>query len=198
MMNNNIKIALDVEFKSSNLIKGDCLQLGFVAFLENPIENIDENDDWIVGKLSVCFKTQNQESEKNVMNFWANFPEMYQRIQNEAVPVEEGMCKVQQWLNEIYIKYNVTGFIADPASVDFQWFRSLYLTHCDQSLNTFNLPYKALCTDSMLYVFVNVLGLNKAEIISKCSSPKYPHTHYALEDALECAYFYLRIMQYKK
>lgn len=192
-----IKIALDVEFKSSNIITGECFQLGFVAFFENPDPEMLSTDDWVADKLSVCFKSQSQDTEKNVMDFWSKFPEIYQRIESEAVEVSDGMKQVQNWLNNLYDNYNVTGFIAVLAAVDFPWFRSLYLTYCDQSLNRFSLPYKCLCIDSMIETFVTVFGYDKKQMHAFCMSERYPHTHYALDDAMECAYYYLRLMIYE-
>lgn len=191
-----VSIALDVEFEHISVKSGNILQLGFVVFLEDATnEMIVSNNDWIVDTLSVCFKSQGCDVSPNVMNFWSKFPAVYQRIQDEAVDIRDGFRTIQNWLNALYQKYDVVNFIADPACVDFQWFSSLYVTYCDQSLNTFSLPYKCICVSTMFDEQVRIFGLDGDEFWKYCSdSNRFPHTHYATEDAMECAYMYLRIV----
>lgn len=188
-----ITIVLDVEFKSSNMITGDCLQLGFVA-IRNGVNllNIDCKEEWFIDSLSVCFKTQMQDEERSVMDFWSNFPDVYKRIESEAGPISEKMKEAQDWLNALSEKYKIVDFVADISCIDFPWFRNLYLTYCDRSKNKFTLPYKAICQYSMEQSLI-MAGFAKDEIKVWYQSDMYPHTHYAEEDALKTAYEYLRL-----
>ena len=152
MQKQNITIAIDTEFQSSNVITGNCLQLAFVAFLDDYEFNTDEDvstrqDLWIVDTLSVCFKDQNKEKDVKVMDFWEKFPTILNRIKSEEVDIQDGFQQIQSWLNNIYDKYNVCGFMSDLSSVDFPWFRNLYLVHCDQTLNNFLLPNYILVSE---------------------------------------------------
>lgn len=126
--------------------------------------------------MSVCFKPQSGKvNEKQVVEFWKQFPEIYNRIESEAVEIKDGMQTVQNWLNMVHSKYNVVNFVADHASVDMPWFRNLYLEHCDQSKNTFKLPWACESTVSMRNVLVS-LGCDKNGLKIITSSDVYPHT----------------------
>ena len=187
-----ITIVLDTEFESSNMINGNFLQLGLVAILNDAdLDNLDD-DHWIVGKLSKCFKDQGKEKEKPVMDFWSKFQDIHDKIENEAVPIEIGMLDVQTWLNNLSDMYEITNFMCDISCVDFAWFRNLYLTHCDITNNKFFLSYKGLCQYSM-EESLSLLGVDKKEIYDFYKSERFPHTHYALDDALKTAYEYLRL-----
>ena len=187
-----ITIVLDTEFKSSNMITGDCLQLGFVAiFDEADLDNLDD-DHWIVSYISVCFLSQDKDYEDGVMNFWSNFPEVYNKIMSEAGPIDQKMYEVKEWLNNLSEAYEISNFMSDISCVDFTWFRNLYLTYCTTEGDKFFLPYKAICGYSMEEALI-IAGIDKKEIRDFYQSERFPHTHYALEDALKTAYEYLRL-----
>lgn len=187
-----ITIVLDSEFESSNMITGNCLQLGFVAILNDAdLDNLD-NDHWIVSQLSVSFKSQNKEKDDSAMIFWSKFPDVYNRIASEAGPISDKMYEVKNWLNKLSETYQITNFMADISCVDFTWFRNLYLTYCDTRGDNFNLPYKAICGFSMEETLI-LAGFNKQTIRDFYHSDRFPHTHYALDDALKTAYEFLRL-----
>ena len=119
---------------------------------------------------------------------------MYQRIKREGKNIKEQMQVLQIWLNDLSSKYKINNFVADISAVDYSWFRSLFLTHCDQSLNTFFLPYKCICTSNIVNVLLD-LGYSKMWIDNYSKSNKYPHTHYASEDALCTAYKFIRLKE---
>lgn len=191
----NILISIDTEFESSNVISGNCLQLAFVAFLEEA--NPDDNEDWIVDKLSLCFLDQEKQKNDNVMEFWSKFPEIHGRILSEAVDMKNAMLQLQVWLNELHRKYEVIGFLPDISTADFPWFRNLYLEHTDQKLTEFFLPWDCICLSNMMKTLI-VLGDNWKDIKTFCTTERYKHTHYALDDAIECSYFYLKLKEYIK
>ena len=195
-----ILIVLDTEFESSNMITGNFLQLGLVAIFDNvsiPLCELDDNK-WLVDSLSVCMKDQGKEKEKSTMKFWSIFPEIHHRIQSEAIPIEQGMKQVQQWLNMLSTKYKISNFIADISCVDFSWFRNLLLTHCNMEENLFTLPYKALCQYSMEEALIMTGIVNKQDIRNCYKQDRFPHTHYALDDALRTAYEYLLLKCFMK
>lgn len=192
-----ITIVLDTEFESSNMIIGNFLQIGLVAILDDvDLENLD-NDHWIVDSLSVCFEDQGKEKEKSALEFWDKFQDIHNKIKSESVPINFGMRRVQNWLNKLSKTYKISNFMADISCIDFAWFRNLYLTYCDQSDNTFILPYKAICQYSMEEALI-LTGISKQDIRDCYKSERFPHTHYALDDALKTAYEYLRLKLFIK
>jgi hypothetical protein len=189
-----ICISIDTEFESSNVIDGNCLQLGFVAFRLS--DELLMNDDWIVDKLSICFKDQGKKKEESCLKFWNEFPLIYERIIKEAEDISLQMLKLKNWLNELSGRYKIVNFIADYSCIDFPWFRNLFLTHCNLTEeDEFQLPYKCICVASMIHT-LEILGHNKKKINEYCKCSRYEHTHYALDDAIEGAYYYLKLREY--
>lgn len=196
MEKEEICIVLDVEFISNNILTKSLTQIGLVAIKKNCSTLELEGETWIIDRLSVCFSDQDKIKDESVMNFWSKFPEIYNRIQSEALSEVDGMRNVQVWLNNLYRNYNIVKYISDPACVDFQWFRSFYLEYCDQSLNEFPyLPFKCLCLDAIYDVLADVKCISKKDIIHFTETERYKHTHYALDDALKTAYEYLKLKQ---
>jgi len=192
-----ITIVLDTEFESSNMITGNFLQIGLVAILNDAnLENLDD-DHWIVDSLSACFEDQGKEKEKGALEFWDKFQDIHNKIKSESVPIDFGMKNIQSWLNKLSETYTISNFMADISCIDFAWFRNLYLTYCDQSDNKFILPYKAICQYSMAEALV-LTGIGKQDIWDCYKSERFPHTHYALDDALKTAYEYLRLKLFIK
>ena len=194
-----VVISIDTEFESSNIINGNCLQLAFVVILDNPdYDELNNSESWILETLSLCFnKQEDKKTEENTTNWWKGFPEILERIKSESKDIKDSMNELQLFLNRIYSKYEVIGFLSDISSVDMPWFRNLYLIHCDQSKNTFQLPWKCKCLENMIETLV-LLGIEEKEIEKFCKNEKYPHTHYAMDDAIECGYFYLRLKLFMK
>lgn len=186
-----IDIVLDVEFESSNMITGNCLQIGFVAIPHEVHDWEIESGEWKLETLSVCFLSQEQDTEDNVMEFWSKFPEVYQRIKSEAGPILEKMNEVKVWLNKLSRKYKIKDFVSDIGCVDFSWFRNLYLTYSTTEGDNFKLPYKSVCMDGMERVLKFFYSWEYIQ--SYYNSGKYPHTHYALDDAIKTAHEYLKL-----
>ena len=192
-----ITIVLDTEFESSNMITGNFLQIGLVAILDDAnLANLDD-DHWIIDSLSVCFEDQGKEKDKSALEFWDKFQDIHKKIKSESIPIDFGMGNVQKWLNKLSETYNISNFMADISCIDFSWFKNLYLTYCDQSYNKFILPYKAICQYSMVEALL-LTGICKQDILNYYKSDRFPHTHYALDDALKTAYEYLRLKLFIK
>lgn len=192
-----IIIVIDTEFESSNMMNGNFLQLGLVAILDDcELVNTTDTTDkpWLVDTLSVCFLEQEGKlKEKSAVQFWKKFRDVYQRIKDESGPPVEKMRDVQIWLNDLAESYEIVSFMADISCVDFTWFRNLYLTYCvNMKRDKFQMPYKALCQYSMEEALV-LSGVSKDEIYDFYQSDHLPHTHYALDDAIKCAYEFLRL-----
>ncbi len=202
MSKEEVYISVDTEFESSNIINGNILQLGFCVFriplnldynlnLKSVLNcNLGSNDPWLIDQKSFCFQDQGKMEDESCMEFWAKFPEIYKRIQDEALPIAEQFLKMQVWLNEIHDKYKVVNFVSDYVSVDYAWFKNLYLVYCDTSKDNFFLSWKPICTSNIRKVLID-FGFDKEELTKKCEDIKYPHTHYAMDDALETAYEYI-------
>lgn len=189
-----IDIVLDVEFISSNMITGDCLQIGFVAIPHNNSCDYYKDDKWILDTLSVCFLSQDKNTEPIVMDFWKNFPDIYNRIQSEAGPISDKMNEVKIWLNSLSRKYKIKDFVSDISCVDFAWFRNLYLTYADIGNDDFRPPYSSVCTNSMEKVVK--MFYTREELRNFYDSERYPHTHYALDDAIKTSYEYMKLKEF--
>jgi len=193
-----VSIFIDTEFESNNMITGNFLQVGMVAFLDGYKEPTDYNLSWKVDSICVSFLDQNKQKEESVMNFWNKNEEIRQRILSEAVEITEGFCRIEDWLIDLSQRYIIKDFVSGIANVDYAWFRNLFLTH---SRNQFNLPFKSICCYSMLET-LKLLGVRKegnflilGDYNIEYKSSILKHTHYALDDAIEETYSYLKIRE---
>lgn len=69
----------------------------------------------------------------------------------------------------------------------------LFLTHANQSLNKFVLPWKSIYVNTKYQMMIE-LGFSKQELNNYCKSNVLNHTHYALEEA----YYYLKMKELQK
>lgn len=186
MEKQKVRISIDVEFLSSNVISGECLQLAFVVFTEN-LEN------FILDELSVCFLPQGKQQELSVVEFWSNNQEILERIHSESKPIHNQMQIVKEWLENVYNKYRVLEFVAEPGAVDLPWVRCLYFEHCSSS--TFTFPYHCKCVSTMKGILIN-MGYSWDEIEEYLKTDIYVHTHYALDDAKLTAFRFVKLLEF--
>lgn len=196
MNKTKVVISIDTEFLNSNIISGQCLQLGFVVIKYDATDENLKNDSWLYETLSLCFKPQKDKFEdEKCATWWKNYPDIMEKIIGEAEDIEIQMKKLQNWLNNMYQKYYIVGFLADHSSVDMPWFRNLFLEHTNQEDTKFVVPWSCICTANMTNTLI-LMGYNKNDIKKICSSEKYKHTHYAVDDAIECGYYYLKLKSF--
>lgn len=198
MEKTQIYISIDTEFEDENVKTGNCLQLAFVAFkLEEGKREDLKRGRWEVDNLSVCFKDQFLTSKnENVLKFWEKFPDILERIHDEAVPIEKGINKIHLWLLDLMEKYTIVDYVCDISCVDFCWFKNLYLTY--QKENQIKLPYKCLCTHNIKNTLLELNLISKSDLDYICYCSEFPHTHYALDDARLTAFEFLSLKNLMK
>lgn len=203
----DVYIALDTEFEGASVTQHNLLQIGLIAFKIHVRENItfenreQLNDNTpnfeIVDQASFCFSPQDGKiSDPQCMAFWAQYPNIYARIKSEMRPIDEQFAAIQAWLINIYKQYRVIAFVADIAAADFPWLKSLYSQYCTAT-TAVPMPYRCISTTDIRDTLAEIGMLSKTDhrdMLAKCP---YPHTHYALDDALQTAYEYGALMQCK-
>lgn len=190
----DILICIDTEFESPNIITGNCLQLAFVAFKSNATPE-ESDDDWVVDGLSLCFKDQGKEKDVDTMNFWSNHSKIHDDIISKGEDIKISMIKLQEWMYDLSQNYNLKGFVCDHSSVDFQWFRCLYTTHLDNTKPKIFLTWRCNCTWNMTETIVK-FGYTRDEIKEYYKNENLTHNHFALDDAKNTAYQYLRLKMF--
>jgi hypothetical protein len=210
----HVYIAIDTEFEGPSVTAHNLLQIGLVAFKLHTRENLTyetrENlnafaekvadntpDIEIVEHASFCFLPQEGKTcDPQCMAFWANFPDVYAHIKSEMRPIDEQFAAIQAWLAEIYKTYCVVAYVADIAAADFPWLKSLYAQYC-VATTAVPMPYRCISTHDIRDTLADIGMLSKTahrEMLAKCP---YPHTHYAVEDAMQTAYEYGALVQCK-
>ena len=96
------------------------------------------------------------------------------------------MQELSDWLRVLNKKYNITKWVAKPASFDWQWINCLYNKYLPN--NPFPMPFSIKCISSMLDV-CKLIKFTPKDL----KSPDLKHTHNALDDAKEQGYQFLRL-----
>lgn len=185
-----IFVSLDIEADGPSVANNNCIQIGLVAC--NLIDNAtDENlSEWIVNKLSICIKPLegHNENNKTKTEFWNKNLDVYNYIKSNEIDAQEAVNKISDWLFDVEKAEKIKYFVANPAAYDWMWFHYLYTKFNGK----YQLPYTAKCISSMKFLLKN-MGKNLSIV-----SDKLPHTHDAVDDAIEQAFTFIKIMELTK
>ena len=130
--------------------------------------------------------------DAKTMEFWARNPEAYERARLDPEPPIQVMQSFSAWLKALPAR---PIFVGSPIGFDFlfvRWYFIYLLEHCPFGFTALDLRSFAM----------PVLGKD----FSKCGKRNYParlrapvpHTHVALEDALEQGLLFCNLMQEAK
>ncbi len=197
MVKEKIFLSLDVEADGPAPSVNNCLQIAIVAcrYAYNPDSTTTR--DWVVSSIDLCLDPQDgrKESTFTMTDFWAKFPAILAKIRENARHPIFQMQKLSDWLKELEQNYEIVRWVAAPAAYDWQWVNSVY--HQYEPTNAYQIPYSCECM-STLRRAVGYMGKDEtaASDFMTAGTENLPHTHYALEDALEQAYKYLRLRKF--
>ncbi len=124
----------------------------------------------------------------NTMKFWARFPEAYAKTRKYMVSPIWAMPDFAQWVEKISGEKKAI-FIGYPATYDFKWMDYYFYTFVGKN------PFGFSALDMKSYASA-ILEHHNFSSTSKASMPKkwfkegLPHTHVALDDALEQAHLF--------
>jgi hypothetical protein len=189
-------LSFDVEATGPAPGAYSCIQIGVrvCLYADDPSDQPGKLD-WQKEGISVCLKEAKDGARSaSTMKFWADNQATYDRICAESVDPAVGMNTLHSWLEQVYAKYEVREWVAWPSSFDWQFFNSYYHRYVDAAKTLTSLPYMATCMSGMLKT-LTLLGHSKEAVLGYMKTT-LPHTHYALDDADEQAYQYLRLLKY--
>lgn len=167
------EIYVSVDIEADGPIPGphSMLSLGSAAF---------HPDKTLVSTFSANLDTlPGADSDPRTMDWWQQFPDAWKASRSNARPPEDVMRGYVSWLNELP---GTPIFVGWPAGWDFMWVY-WYLVRF-----TKERPFGECAIDSRSYA----MAMRKSSFLktSKTYLPKRwfeerPHTHVALDDALE-------------
>ena len=193
-----IFISFDVEADGPSPATNTCLQIALVACVYDEDPDPKHPEKWTVSSLDLCFKPQvgKQPDNETMTEFWSQFPEILEKIRANAVDPFIQMKQLSNWLYELSEQYTIDRWVAAPSAYDWQWVNYMYYHY--KSINTYKLPFKSECMSSII-AGLGYMGYKSdvSQYIKK-GAEHLPHTHYALEDATEQAYKYLRLRKFMK
>lgn len=87
------------------------------------------------------------ESGDSHARFWQDRRELLDRLMQAAVPVADGMSRVNQWLTALATRYELV-FVGAPVSTDLTWLQTYLSQHCEAP---YTIPYnRTLCLTTLL------------------------------------------------
>lgn len=173
MNNARQEIYVSVDIEADGPIPGphSMLSLGSAAF---------QPDKTLISTFSANLETlPGADADPRTMHWWQQFPEAWKASRDGARPPKEVMHDYLTWLNALP---GTPVFVGWPAAWDFMWVY-WYLVHF-----TNQRPFGECAIDSRSYA----MAMRKTSFLKtgKHYLPKRwfeerPHTHVALDDALE-------------
>ncbi len=197
MNKEKIFLSVDVEADGPAPSVNNCLQIAIVACRYDPDPDPKTTRRWVVSSLDLCLTPQKgrEASTFTMTDFWAKFSDVLAKIREDAQEPSMQMQKLSDWLKKLEQDYEIVRWVAAPAAYDWQWVNSIY--HQYKPDAAYSIPYSCECM-STLRRGLEYLGKDddKVSAFMAVGIENLPHTHYALEDALEQAYKYLRLRKY--
>jgi len=185
-MKNNIEIYVSTDIEADGPIPGQnsMLSFGSAAYLE---------DKTLIDTFSVNLETlTNATSDAKTMEWWKRQPKAWQECRKNPIPPEKAMSDYLSWLK------NLPGrpvFVGYPASYDFMFVYWYLIKFTGES----PFSHSALDIKTLAFAILKK-GYRKS---TKKNMPKHwfdnlPHTHTALDDAIEQGALFCNILKEMK
>ena len=121
-------------------------------------------------------------------NFWSKFPEAYSKCRENQSDIKISMNEFSDWVKNI-AGINIPVFVAYPACFDFSWINYYLLRFVGTNVFGFSaLDMKSYALGKLNFNHFN--NVNKSTMPQEWLPVDMPHTHVALDDALEQAYLF--------
>lgn len=168
-----VYLSFDIEADGPSPISNSMLSLGATLL---------KRDKTILKKWEWNFKPlDGHVTDEDTMDFWSRNKEAYEYCTTNQQDPMEVFAKWKSEILELQLTYDILP-IAYPAAYDWQWINGYF-----SLLKTENpLGYTAFCIST----FIKCINPKKTltydgEFSSSFNDKNYPHTHKALDDAIE-------------
>ena len=185
-MKQEIYISTDVE--SDGPIPGphSMLSLGAVAYTED----LEQVDTFSVNLEQMPDATMN---ERTKVEFWDKNPKAWAACRENQKDPQEGMKMFCTWLHDLEQRYNgKVVFVAYPAGFDWTfvyWYLIKFMGYSPFSFSALDIK-----TMAMTMMKSQFRGATKRKMPNRWFE-KLPHTHVALDDALEQGALFCNMMK---
>lgn len=198
MERKKIFISFDVEADGPSPAINNCLQIAFVACRYHEKPDPENKSEWLIDTLDLCLLPQVRKSpdEATMRDFWSKYPDILQKILENGKSASTQMRALSDWLIGLEKEYEIDKWVAKPAAYDWQWLNSIYYFYTFSNDNRYNLPFKAECISTIQATLKYFNCYDLAMLDYNCGKNKLPHTHYALDDAIEQAFLYLCLRKF--
>lgn len=172
---------------------GSCVMLGIVGVLEDTVPT-DANRDWIVTSRTWCMEELDGRNDCTWNEFWVHYPELWERVESEAVHPSVVMKDLSDFLTVLSEDYDWY-FVSWPAAFNWQWLKYTYDKYGPEDRTW--IGYKAECMNGYENA-LDVLQLNKDaffKVIYPTSDPTCA-AKYTGDAAYTYAYVFLKMREY--
>ena len=183
-INPEIYVSTDIEADGPVPGPHNMLSVGSAAF---------SADGKLLDKFSINLKEMpGTRMDPNTKKFWERFPEAYEETRKNAVDPKDAMDRYVKWLNKLPGR---PIFVAYPAGFDFTfvyWYLVKFTGVC---------PFGQSALDVKTYGMALMNKEFRASVkknMPKRWFPKLPHTHVALDDAIEQGYLFINMLKERK
>jgi len=177
-----IYISTDIEADGPIPGPHNMLSIGCAAF--GPQRNL--LDTFSANLTEMPDTTMDPDTKK----FWDKFPEAYAETRKNMVHPEVGMRLLEKWLKTLPGK---PVFVAYPAGFDFtfvMWYLYTFIGYSPFSHAALDMKTYGMCLMGKEY-----RRSTKRNMPKKWWLKKLPHTHVALDDAIEQGYLFMGMLQ---
>lgn len=124
------------------------------------------------------------QNPNTMSEFWSVFPEMYAATRTNLVSPEEGMDKLQCWLNGLKSHGRLT-FVAYPSRFDMRWVDYYALRFLNVNENLLGLGAIDVKTAASVVLKKPFRDTHKKTMPKHWFTSDRKHTHLAIDDAIE-------------
>jgi hypothetical protein len=189
-----LALSFDIEATGDIPTMGSMVMLGIVAVLEGTKAIDESSSSWIVSSIQVCLEEDYPRDEECWDEFWSKHQDVWKFIQDHKVPPKQAMSEIGCWLKTLSETYDWY-WVAMPASYDWMWLK-MYYEKYSTTWRSVPIGKKAECMKG--YRHVASLQGKLTEFTAFTTPKTLVHTHYAIEDAKEQAWVFLRSQEFYK
>jgi len=187
-----IYVSVDVETDGPIPGQNSMLSIGAAAFLENRT---------MLGTFSMNLETlANAVADPDTVEWWKTQPAAWDACRKDTKHPSDVMVKFNVWVREMCVPK--TGdvllkpvFVGYPAGFDFlfvYWYLIKFTGHSSFSFSALDIKTYAMAVMNCGYRDVNKKSMKRF------AEPNLPHTHVAVDDAIEQGYLFLNLLKARR
>lgn len=135
------------------------------------------------------------------MEWWDQFPQAWSETRRDPVDPAKGMKDFEDWVRRVCTQLENAGiadprpiFLAGPIGFDF----TFVYYYCHRFLGRCIFGHNGVDMRSLAMGMLNLPYLTKVDYYPQAWRTRYPHTHNALEDAMEQADRFIKMMEWRQ